>query len=167
MELYYHRRESGRVQTVVVYLPDIRACVPTADEWPVLKRQYKGALQRVLDQNSNSSKASNSNPDSGSGSKGASGGEAAKKAPETVKEGEGAKKKMEEKEKKAVEEKKADQKEEIGAEVEKEEAAAKENLAVDDKAVNLNLRLLFNLTYKLYSPLFDHSIFTCLWFVDP
>lgn len=63
MELYYYRRESGRGtrETVVVFMPDVRSCVPTADEWTALKGQYKTALQRVLDQNHNSSKASNSN----------------------------------------------------------------------------------------------------------
>lgn len=65
MELYYHRRETGRVNTVVVYMPDVRSCIPTAEEWLVLKGQYKMALQRVLDQNDNSSKASNSNADNG------------------------------------------------------------------------------------------------------
>lgn len=64
MELYYHRRETGRVNTVVVYMPDVRSCIPTAEEWLVLKGQYKMALQRVLDQNDNFSKASNSNADS-------------------------------------------------------------------------------------------------------
>lgn len=68
VELYYHRRETGRVHTVVVYMPDVRSCLPTAEEWQGLRKQYKMALQRVLDQNHNSSspKTSNSNPDSSS-----------------------------------------------------------------------------------------------------
>lgn len=62
LELYYHRRETGRVQTVVIYLPDIRSCLPTAEEWQTLRQQYKTTLEGVLDhQNHNSSKARNSN----------------------------------------------------------------------------------------------------------
>lgn len=44
-------------------MPDIRSCIPTMDEWLTLKGQYKMALERVLDQNHISSKASNSSTD--------------------------------------------------------------------------------------------------------
>ena len=68
MELSYYRRESGRVQTVVMYMPDVRACLPTQDEWQLVREQYKAALHRVLGQNDESSpqpnvpKDRNSNP---------------------------------------------------------------------------------------------------------
>lgn len=145
MELYY-RRESGRVQTVVVFMPDVRSCVPTADEWIALKGQYKMALQRVLDQNHNSSKASNSNVEPSSSSKKQSEEERktlqtkdTKKEPAQIISGV-----EEEEEEKATDadqqpmETEREEEEEIEIDQMKEDADPKEQtmeMAVDDKAV--------------------------------
>lgn len=87
VELYYHRRETGRVQTVVVFLPDVRSCVPTADEWQAQRQQYKMALQRAIDRNDNSppspSKASNSSSTTGGADKEARTEERSSEAPKT------------------------------------------------------------------------------------
>lgn len=55
MELYYRRSESvrkgrtipARVETVVIYLPDVRSCVPTRLEWDALNVSYKQKLEQV------------------------------------------------------------------------------------------------------------------------
>lgn len=49
MELYYRRAESvrkgrtvpARTQTVVIFLPDVRSCLPTRVEWDELNMKYK------------------------------------------------------------------------------------------------------------------------------
>lgn len=56
MELYYRRSESvrkgrtipARVETVVIYLPDVRSCVPTRLEWDALNVSYKQKLEQVI-----------------------------------------------------------------------------------------------------------------------
>lgn len=42
-ELYYRRK--GRTQTVVIYLPDVRSCLPTRFEWDELSVKYKKHLE--------------------------------------------------------------------------------------------------------------------------
>lgn len=44
MELYYRRKsrnDSAKTQTVVIFLPDVRSCVPTRVEWDELNAKYK------------------------------------------------------------------------------------------------------------------------------
>lgn len=56
MELYYRRSESthkgrqypARVETVVLFLPDVWSCLPTRLEWDGLQRGYRGALEEKL-----------------------------------------------------------------------------------------------------------------------
>lgn len=56
MELYYRRVESvrkgrtvpARTQTVVIYLPDVRSCMPTRIEWDDLNAKYKRHLDTLL-----------------------------------------------------------------------------------------------------------------------
>lgn len=56
MELYYKRVESvrkgrvhpARTQTVVVFLPDVRSCLPTRFEWDELTIKYKKRLEMKL-----------------------------------------------------------------------------------------------------------------------
>ncbi|XP_013773988.1 cell division cycle and apoptosis regulator protein 1-like [Limulus polyphemus] len=55
-EIYYRRGESNhkgrlypaRVETVVIFLPDVWSCLPTQLEWDGLVFQYKNQLQRKL-----------------------------------------------------------------------------------------------------------------------
>lgn len=59
MELYYKRVESvrkgrvhpARTQTVVIFLPDIRSCLPTRFEWDELTTKYKKRLDMKLQSN--------------------------------------------------------------------------------------------------------------------
>lgn len=59
MELYYKNGEivrkdrstNGRVETVVVYLPDISSCVPTRVEWDALMTDYKRKADSILSEN--------------------------------------------------------------------------------------------------------------------
>lgn len=56
MELYYRRLETVRkgqtipaqTETVVIYLPDVRSCVPTRIEWDALNVSYRRQLENVL-----------------------------------------------------------------------------------------------------------------------
>lgn len=56
MELYYRRAESthkgklipARVETVVLFLPDVWSCLPTRLEWDSLQVAYKKQLDRIL-----------------------------------------------------------------------------------------------------------------------
>lgn len=56
MELYYKRVESvrkgrvhpARTQTVVIFLPDVRSCLPTRLEWDELSLKYKKHLEAKL-----------------------------------------------------------------------------------------------------------------------
>lgn len=56
VELYYRRGESthkgkvvpARVETVVLFLPDIWSCVPTRLEWDQLHQSYRKHLERRL-----------------------------------------------------------------------------------------------------------------------
>lgn len=56
MELYYKRVESvrkgrvhpARTQTVVIFLPDVRSCLPTRFEWDELTLKYKKRLDMKL-----------------------------------------------------------------------------------------------------------------------
>lgn len=65
VELYYRRAESvrkgrtipARVETVVIYLPDVRSCVPTRLEWDALQITYKHKLDQILGQNENAAAA--------------------------------------------------------------------------------------------------------------
>lgn len=53
MELYYRRVETvrkgrtipARTQTVVIYLPDVRSCLPTRLEWDEICIKYKNHLE--------------------------------------------------------------------------------------------------------------------------
>ncbi|CAH1186773.1 unnamed protein product [Phyllotreta striolata] len=63
LELYYRRSESthkgktvpARVETVVLFLPDVWSCLPTRLEWDGLHAAYRKQLERIL--NSNQSEA--------------------------------------------------------------------------------------------------------------
>lgn len=56
VELYYRRAESthkgklipARVETVVLFLPDVWSCLPTRLEWDNLQVAYKKQLDRIL-----------------------------------------------------------------------------------------------------------------------
>lgn len=56
VELYYRRAESthkgrlipARVETVVLFLPDVWSCLPTRLEWDSLQIAYKKQLDRIL-----------------------------------------------------------------------------------------------------------------------
>jgi hypothetical protein len=55
VELYYRRTEShkgrltpARVETVVIFLPDIRSCQPTRLEWENINSMYKNKLESVI-----------------------------------------------------------------------------------------------------------------------
>lgn len=56
VELYYRRSESihkgrtipARVETVVIYLPDVRSCLPTRIEWDGLSTSYKQKMDEVI-----------------------------------------------------------------------------------------------------------------------
>lgn len=56
LELYYRRNESvhkgkavpARVETVVLFLPDVWSCVPTRLEWDGLHLNYRKQLERRL-----------------------------------------------------------------------------------------------------------------------
>ncbi|XP_058127596.1 cell division cycle and apoptosis regulator protein 1-like [Anopheles ziemanni] len=63
VELYYRRSESyhkgrlipPRVETVVIFLPDVRSCQPTRLEWEQLRLSYKASLTRIINCSSSSS----------------------------------------------------------------------------------------------------------------
>lgn len=63
MELYYKRVESvrkgrvhpARTQTVVIFLPDVRSCLPTRFEWDELTVKYKQHLEKKLQSNNRTS----------------------------------------------------------------------------------------------------------------
>ena len=56
VELYYRRSESvrkghkipARIETVVIFLPDIRSCVPTRLEWDNLNVKYKEKMDEII-----------------------------------------------------------------------------------------------------------------------
>lgn len=56
MELYYRRGESthkgkavpARVETVVLFLPDVWSCLPTRLEWDNQQQTYRKQLERLL-----------------------------------------------------------------------------------------------------------------------
>lgn len=56
VELYYRRSESihkgrtipARIETVVIYLPDVRSCLPTRIEWDGLSANYKQKMEEVI-----------------------------------------------------------------------------------------------------------------------
>lgn len=63
MELYYRRGEvvqkgrvvPPRIETVVIFLPDVRSCIPTRLEWDELQGKYRRALDRILQQDDDAS----------------------------------------------------------------------------------------------------------------
>lgn len=77
MELYYKTGEvvrkdrtiPARTETVVVFLPDIRCCVPTRVEWDSITSSYEQKLSTVLARSSNAISSSDSNKGSGSSKK--------------------------------------------------------------------------------------------------
>ncbi|XP_058835786.1 cell division cycle and apoptosis regulator protein 1-like [Topomyia yanbarensis] len=56
VELYYRRSETyhkgrlipARIETVVIFLPDVRSCLPTNSEWDELHLNYKSHLERIV-----------------------------------------------------------------------------------------------------------------------
>lgn len=56
MELYYRRGETthkgkavpARVETVVIFLPDVWSCLPTRLEWEELQQGYRKHLEKIL-----------------------------------------------------------------------------------------------------------------------
>lgn len=63
VELYYRRSETyhkgrlipARIETVVIFLPDIRSCQPTRPEWDELHLSYKSHLERIINSQSSDS----------------------------------------------------------------------------------------------------------------
>ncbi|XP_055716251.1 cell division cycle and apoptosis regulator protein 1-like isoform X2 [Phlebotomus papatasi] len=63
VELYYRRGEvvqkgrvvPPRIETVVIFLPDVRSCIPTRLEWDELQGKYRRALDRILQQDDDAS----------------------------------------------------------------------------------------------------------------
>lgn len=84
MELYYRRSESthkgktipARVETVVLFLPDVWSCLPTRLEWDGLHQTYRKQLERKLksDQQENSGSGESSSNSSSSSIGGSNGG---------------------------------------------------------------------------------------------
>lgn len=66
VELYYRRSETyhkgrlipARIETVVIFLPDIRSCQPTRPEWDELHLSYKSHLERIINSQSSDSPVS-------------------------------------------------------------------------------------------------------------
>ncbi|XP_050085697.1 cell division cycle and apoptosis regulator protein 1-like [Anopheles aquasalis] len=60
VELYYRRSETQhkgrlippRVETVVIFLPDVRSCLPTRLEWEQIRLNYQASLSRVINSSS-------------------------------------------------------------------------------------------------------------------
>lgn len=58
LELYYHRGDyksteknsgvSTRVETVVIFLPDVHSCLPSAEQWTQLTQTYKKAGENAV-----------------------------------------------------------------------------------------------------------------------
>ncbi|XP_058468218.1 cell division cycle and apoptosis regulator protein 1-like [Malaya genurostris] len=56
VELYYRRSETyhkgrlipARIETVIIFLPDVRSCLPTLSEWNELHLSYKSHLERII-----------------------------------------------------------------------------------------------------------------------
>lgn len=62
MELHYRRNgrnDSIRTQTVVIFLPDVRSCLPTRVEWDELNTKYKHQLKSISSGKSSSADSSN------------------------------------------------------------------------------------------------------------
>lgn len=82
VELYYRRSESihkgrtipARVETVVIYLPDVRSCLPTRIEWDGLSANYKQKMEEVI-------KASESGTDGADASSSSKNNESSEKGP--------------------------------------------------------------------------------------
>lgn len=63
VELYYRRSETyhkgrlipARIETVVIFLPDVRSCQPTHPEWDELHISYKSHLERIINSQSSDS----------------------------------------------------------------------------------------------------------------
>lgn len=63
VELYYRRSETyhkgrlipARIETVVIFLPDVRSCQPTHPEWDELHLSYKSHLERIINSQSSDS----------------------------------------------------------------------------------------------------------------
>lgn len=77
MELYYKSSEKlnkdrtipSRTETVVIFLPDIRCCVPTRVEWDTLIVNYKQKVENVVTKGQTISGGSGSNKGSSSNRK--------------------------------------------------------------------------------------------------
>jgi len=56
VELYYRRGETthkgktvpARVETVVIFLPDVWSCLPTRVEWEEVRQTYRKHLEKIL-----------------------------------------------------------------------------------------------------------------------
>lgn len=51
VELYYRRKgrnDPAKTQTVVIFLPDVRSCVPTRTEWDELNAKYKHHFETTV-----------------------------------------------------------------------------------------------------------------------
>lgn len=56
MELYYRRGETthkgkaipARVETVVIFLPDVWSCLPTRLEWEEVQLSYRKHLEKII-----------------------------------------------------------------------------------------------------------------------
>lgn len=79
MELYYRRSESihkgrtipARVETVVIYLPDVRSCLPTRIEWDGLSASYKQKMDEVIKASESGTAGSDATKNNESADKGA------------------------------------------------------------------------------------------------
>lgn len=77
VELYYRRGESvrkgrtipARTQTVVIFLPDVRSCLPTRAEWDELGVKYKNHLDLKMQKNIDGDEAVGGTSDGGNSNK--------------------------------------------------------------------------------------------------
>lgn len=67
MELHYHRQDHKkkdappRIETVVIYLPDVHSCMPNAAQWQELSQVYKSAVENVIARKSAAAKTAAAN----------------------------------------------------------------------------------------------------------
>ncbi|XP_011208504.2 cell division cycle and apoptosis regulator protein 1 isoform X3 [Bactrocera dorsalis] len=67
VELHYHRQDHKkkdappRIETVVMYLPDVHSCMPNTAQWQELNQVYKNAVENVIARRSVAAKTATNN----------------------------------------------------------------------------------------------------------
>ncbi|XP_054729601.1 cell division cycle and apoptosis regulator protein 1-like isoform X1 [Anastrepha obliqua] len=67
VELHYHRQDhkkkdaQPRIETVVIYLPDVHSCMPNSTQWQELTQVYKNAVEGVIARKNAAAKAAAAN----------------------------------------------------------------------------------------------------------